>query len=362
MTIHQSKGLEFPVVVVNSLDKQLSSPKQVDRDLSIYYQRPLFEPEERITEFDRMRLHYVAFSRPMKILVLSANSQPKDYFAPIWQGLPQWPYVEKELLSAQNFVFKDRMPVKRSFSFTGDLMIYETCPRQYQFFREYDFTPSRSAVIFFGLLVHQTIEEIHRRVLDGKIAELNERKIRQLFDQTFYFLTLTDVRPIGRATKDIAFTHVMNYFKQNQEEMQTIIETEVDVSVEKEGYILAGKVDLLQGQDGRLQLLDFKTAAKPANTSDLPTSYESQLCNYAYILEQRYGKHVDRMFLYWTSESTKESALMEFSYKPELVTNAGLRFDNIVSKIKAKDFNIAKDRDPKICRECDLKYFCRVEV
>ena len=33
MTIHQAKGLEFPVVVVGSLDKQLSTSKQIDRDL-----------------------------------------------------------------------------------------------------------------------------------------------------------------------------------------------------------------------------------------------------------------------------------------------------------------------------------------
>ena len=66
MTIHQAKGLEFPVVVVGSLDKQLSTAKQIDRDLQPYYQRPPFEPESRITMFDRMRLHYVAFSRPEK--------------------------------------------------------------------------------------------------------------------------------------------------------------------------------------------------------------------------------------------------------------------------------------------------------
>jgi hypothetical protein len=28
------------------------------------------------------------------------------------------------------------MPVKKTYSFTGDLKIYETCPRQYQFFRD----------------------------------------------------------------------------------------------------------------------------------------------------------------------------------------------------------------------------------
>ena len=167
MTIHQAKGLEFSVVVVGSLEKGAQTSKQVDRDLQPFYNRPQFEPENRITTFDRMRLHYVAFSRPQKVLALTAHGQPKDYFGPIWQGLPQWPYVKKDLLAAQSFTPKDRMPVKRSFSFTGDLKLYETCPRQYQFYREYDFTPSRSAVIFFGLLVHETIEEIHRLVMDG---------------------------------------------------------------------------------------------------------------------------------------------------------------------------------------------------
>src|SRR5437899_10958502 len=96
------------------------------------------------------------------------------------------------------------MPVKKTYSFTGDLKIYETCPRQYEFFREYDFTPSRSAVIFFGLLVHQTIEEIHRVVLDGKLSRLNDARIKSLFERTFSFLTLSDVRPIGETAKAAA--------------------------------------------------------------------------------------------------------------------------------------------------------------
>jgi len=245
MTIHQSKGLEFPVVVVGSLTTQISSSKQIDRDLAPYYHRPPFEPENRITLFDRMRLHYVAFSRPQKLLVLTAHETPKDYFAPIWQGLPQWPYVRKDLLAAQRFEVRERVPVKKTYSFTGDLKIYETCPRQYQFFRAYDFTPSRSAVIFFGLLVHQTIEEIHRIALDGRLDTLDETRIREIFERTFRFLSISDVRPIGPEAKKSAFTHVMNYFRQNCDEMRRVIQTEVDVSLEKDGYILVGKVDLL---------------------------------------------------------------------------------------------------------------------
>ena len=92
------------------------------------------------------------------------------------------------------------------------------------------------------------------------------------------------------AAKESAFTQVMNYFRQNQEEMQRVIETEVDVSVEKDGYILTGKVDLLLGGDGRLELLDFKTSPRPAHSPALLASYERQLCTYAHILETRYGK------------------------------------------------------------------------
>jgi DNA helicase-2/ATP-dependent DNA helicase PcrA len=359
MTIHQAKGLEFPVVVVGSLSAQLSSPKQIDHDLGPFYHRPPFEPENRITLFDRMRLHYVAFSRPQKVLVLTAHETPKAHFAPIWQGLPQWPYAQQDLLAAQRFALRERMPVKRSYSFTGDLKIYETCPRQYQFFRDYDFTPSRSAVIFFGLLVHQTIEEIHRIALDGRLDALDESRIRGIFDRTFRFLCLSDVRPIGDAAQESAFRQVMSYFLQNREEMRRVIQTEVDVSLEKDGYILSGKVDLLLGGDGKLELLDFKTSPRPTNSPALLAAYERQLCTYAHILERRYGKRVDRLLLYWTAEERKDKALMAFPYCPEHIDEAGRYFDQVVARIQAEEFRVTRPPEASICKECDLRSLCR---
>jgi len=53
--------------------KHLARVKDIDRHLSAYYHREEFEPEDRITAFDRMRLHYVAFSRAEKILVLTTT-------------------------------------------------------------------------------------------------------------------------------------------------------------------------------------------------------------------------------------------------------------------------------------------------
>jgi DNA helicase-2/ATP-dependent DNA helicase PcrA len=253
------------------------------------------------------------------------------------------------------------MPVKRAYSFTGDLKIYETCPRQYQFFREYDFTPSRSAVIFFGLLVHQTIEEIHRMALDGKLDTLDERSIRALFDRTFRFLCLSDVRPIGDIAREAAFQQVMNYFRQNQGEMRRVIQTKVDVSLEKDGYILTGKVDLLLGGDGKLELLDFKTSPRPTESPELLTAYERQLCTYAHILERRHGRTVDRLLLYWTAEPEKENALMTFPYRPERIEEAGRHFDEVVKRIQAEEFRVIQPPEAGICEECDLRALCAAD-
>ena len=141
------------------------------------------------------------------------------------------------------------------------------------------------------------------------------------------------MRPIGAKAREAAFRQVMNYFRQNQDEMQRVVETEVDVSVEKDGYILTGKVDLLLGGDGKLEILDFKTSDR-TDDPELIAAYERQLCTYAHILERRHGKRPERLLLYWTAEERKEDAVMEFPYRPELVDEAGRHFDEVVGRIQ----------------------------
>lgn len=358
MTIHQAKGLEFPVVAVGSLATQLSSPKDVDRTLGAYYHRAPFEPENRITQFDRMRLHYVAFSRPERVLVLTSTETPKPHFDAIWQGLPQWPYVQKQLLAAQGFAMKQRIPPKKSFSFTGDLKVFETCPRQYQMFRYYDFTPSRSAVIFFGLLVHQTIEDIHRLVLAGNLAEIDDARIESLFDFNFRHLARKDVRPIGATARQAALRQVLDYCHNNVVEMTRVIETEVDVSLEKEGYILTGAVDLLLGDDDSLEVLDFKAQPRPPEDDWVIRTHYQQLCIYAHILEERRGRQPDRLLLYWTGERTRERALMSFDYRPEDVAEAVSHFDSVVAEVQAQRFDVVTPPPRTICKECDFRSYC----
>lgn len=361
MTIHQSKGLEFPVVIVGNLDKSFRSQKKIDRDLSPFYSREMFEPENKITLFDGMRRFYVAFSRAQKLLVLTAHSAPTPHFTPIWEGLDQWPYVNKETLKAQSFISKPPFVPRKTYGLTSHINVYETCPRQYLFYKEYNFQPLRAGQLLFGTLVHETIEDVHRMVLDGKTSKLNHDKIKEFFDHNYKSLLANGMRPLAKTTKERAFKQVFTYFSQNQDLLSRVQETEVDVSVEKEDYIIVGKIDLILGKDGKLEVLDFKTQPKPDYNSPVIDKYKKQLCLYAYVLRERYNKNPERLYLYWTSEEKRKNALMEVPYDETAIKEAGEHFDKIVKKIKGKEFKIKTPPDAKTCKECDFRFLCAAE-
>lgn len=362
MTIHQAKGLEFPVVVVDSLSVQLSTEKQVDKALAPCYHRAPFEPEGRITGFDRMRQHYVAFSRAQNLLVLSAGAHRKiqPHFETIYGGLPQWPYVEKEKLLKQRFDARGHTPLKKAYGFTSDIRFYEVCPRQYEFFRDYEFQPSRVAGVFFGLLVHQAIEEIHNIAMDSGPPDLTESDIGEIVEEKFSDLSTTNIRRINPDAKEAARKQVFHYYRQNREEMKNIVEAEVDVSLEKDDYILTGTVDLIRNQNGELELLDFKTSKRSDNSREI-ASYERQLHTYAHILEQRHGRRAERLTLYWTGEKNKRDALMTLPNDPKKMDGAGRHFDKVVGRIQKRDFAVEFPPGRKVCGECDMRHLCRAD-
>jgi len=362
MTIHQAKGLEFPVVAVGRLDKLPPPSDNEDKYLQRFYHHPSIEPEKRIPAFDVRRLYYVAFSRAEHLLVLTANKTPHPHFASLWQAIPSWSYPYKgQLRIWQPFQSKEYLPPKPRYGFTSHIQTYTTCPRQFQFFHEYRFVSSRSVEAFFGLLVHQTIESIHRRVLDGELDPLDEKQVRAMFETTYKFLVCTNMRPVDDLEKEQAFHQVLNYFHHSQQWMQSIQATELGVQVEKDDYILKGKIDLImRGQSG-LEILDFKTRARPKNNSPHLTFYKQQLYLYAYALQKRTGQFPQRLFLYWTAERCKEDALMEIPYQEEDMHQALCHVDDIVAKIQQRQFAVITPPAPEICKACDVRRLCRKE-
>jgi len=360
MTIHQSKGLEFPVVIVGSLDKRIGTGKQVDKYLEPFYHREEFEPLIKITQFDRMRLFYVAFARAREFLVLTCGTKPKDYFLPIWENLPEWPKVNKTAMNKVRAVPYERPDVKREFSLTSHINVYDTCPRQYQMYKEYEFSPSRAAQIFFGAIVHQTIEDIHKYILENHKSKIDRNLATEYFERNLNTLMKRGIHPLSQQHRQDALDHVLNYIKNNQDELHRIIETEVPITVEKGTYYLTGKIDLLLGEDGKLEVMDFKAQKRPIEPNDPRIkSNVKQLAIYAHVLDQKYDKKPDRLYVYWTGEDNKNKALMHIPIGSHDIDSAGRHFDEVVEKIRNKDFQVRTKPPTRICLDCDFRHNCR---
>ena len=102
-TIHQAKGREWDVVIVGSLNFDNPDVDPVGRELAPYVRRPAFEPADRIAEFDHARQHYVAFSRPRSLLVLTASGRVHPRFEDAWERLPRWDRMDRRALARQRF-------------------------------------------------------------------------------------------------------------------------------------------------------------------------------------------------------------------------------------------------------------------
>lgn len=166
LTIHQSKGLEFPVVVLGNLRKDA----KVQRVEEIV--RPLLnrqgEPLDRSADFDVMRMYYVALSRAKNLLVLAHFRGRGQYinkaFRPLLDGnsIPRIPDFKLTQIASATETH-DAQP--KAYSYTADYLLYHRCPRQYMLFRKYGFVPSRGTIMLFGSLVHRTLEDLHHLLI-----------------------------------------------------------------------------------------------------------------------------------------------------------------------------------------------------
>ncbi|MBC8507630.1 MAG: ATP-dependent helicase [Chloroflexi bacterium] len=166
LTIHQAKGLEFPVVVLGNLYKRDLGAGVVERIARPFLDREPGEPLERMSEFDIMRMFYVALSRAKNLLVLARFRNLSPVFKTMLNSdFPTLDTFDINSVPRAELVDDD---LPRTYSFTSDYLMYKKCPRQYMIFRKFGFVPSRAQTMFFGSLVHHTLEDLHHELIRRK--------------------------------------------------------------------------------------------------------------------------------------------------------------------------------------------------
>jgi DNA helicase-2/ATP-dependent DNA helicase PcrA len=167
LTIHQAKGLEFPVVVLGNARKDThNGPQPVERLVHPLVNRE-GEPLNRMAEFDAMRLFYVALSRAKNLLVIAHPRGSGQWVNKPFQKLldhtfPRIPQLDVNSLPVARLKAEE---TPHSYSYTGDYLFYRRCPRQYMIFRKYGFAPSRSQTMMFDALVHRTLDDLHQLLI-----------------------------------------------------------------------------------------------------------------------------------------------------------------------------------------------------
>jgi DNA helicase-2/ATP-dependent DNA helicase PcrA len=369
MTIHQSKGMEFPVVVtggLHSVPRKDYSP--LDQILQDHYthKRP-YEPLDQMKFFDFYRLYYTAFSRPQNLLVLTSpertgySPNPSRWFREVYEQVPRW---DGGTFDHRQLQLEDVKPVnvKYEYSFTSDLLIYENCPLQYKFFKELAFANVRSAGPLFGTLVHQTIEDMHKAILTGCESDVTPPNIERWFNANYQSLRKALNAYLAQPQLDAALAQVQAYQRRHQHDWARLREAEVDVSLVKEEYILKGTIDLIRGENNTVEIVDFKTDRKPdVNHLDDRVKlnrYNRQLEVYAHLVEQRLGHKVSKLHLYYTSEK-EGNPYITFDYHAQSINDTIATFDEVVGKIEKRDFDMTTVRkSEKMCKNCDMRYYC----
>lgn len=365
LTIHQSKGLEFPIVFVGSLG---TVPRKQYKDLDEvlekgYLQREPFEPLERTKYYDFWRLYYTAFSRAQNLLILTDQEKsghgktPSKYFEEYLAEVKNWENY-KENLSTLSFETVKDVNLKNEYAFTSHITLFETCAEQYRFFKDLEFQPIKASPMLFGTLVHETLEDIHNAALRNEEHLINKDNIENWFNDNYRNLSNRERMYLADSTLGAALKHVMRYVDRKGNDWSDIKESEVDISLVKDNYILKGSVDLIIGEDNTVEVIDFKSERKPdmERDSERIRHHQRQLEIYAHLVEEKTGYKVSKMHLYFTGE-TEGNPRISFNKDGEAIESTIKVFDRLVDKIENKQYSIT-ERPTKTCLDCDMKAYC----
>jgi DNA helicase-2/ATP-dependent DNA helicase PcrA len=306
-------------------------------------------------------LFYTAFSRAQNLLALAAQEReghgrsPSKYFRTLFYELPGWRDLD---LSKLTFEAVRQINLKREYSFTSHITVFENCAEQYRFFKELEFAPIRESPMLFGTLVHQTIEDIHKAVLRGEERALNGEAVESWFWVNYALLSKKERVYLAPTTQQAALQHVRRYFERESGNWDRVREAEVEISLVKDRYILRGNVDLIRGEGETVEIIDFKSEKKPDMEKDRERlrQYQHQLEVYAHLVEARTGHKVSRMHLYYTGEESG-NPYVSFRKDERAIGDTIARFDDIVARIERQDYQIAA-RPAKLCQDCDMRAYC----
>lgn len=311
MTVHQAKGMQWPVVFIPALLRnRFPAAKIGGRNVWHLLPQAGVKGQARYegTIEDERRLFYVAMTRSQKFLHLTWAPIPgknNRYVAAseFWNDVLVSKYVKRRL---PDYSARMRLaPTPRAgvanvvFSFS-DLKYFFECPYQFKLRILYGFNAPIDEALGYGKSLHDALAEVHARAMRGDIADAAEA--RRLVDE---HLRTPYAYPALRAQLEASAEKVLRkYLDVNRTLFDKIefSEKQIEISL-GDGVAVTGRIDLVRRIDtGETTIVDLKSTdrAQPEQVT------ETQLHIYALGYQELTGRRPDFVEIYELDEGKRK--------------------------------------------------------
>ncbi|MDA8408869.1 MAG: ATP-dependent DNA helicase [Treponema sp.] len=302
MTVHQAKGMQWPVVFIPGLIKnRFPSRKMGGRSVWHLLPREAVVGQARYEGSieDERRLFYVALTRAQKFLHLSwapipGNPQAQKV-SEFWENTLASKWVKRR---SQDYGSRRRLSpsprasvanVAMSFS---ELKYFFECPYQFKLRILYGFNAPIHEALGYGKSLHDCLHEVHSRALRGELPA--EADVAGLVDT---HLHLPFSYPALRDTLEASARRVVSdYIRDNREDFDKIEFSEKGIEINLgDGVTVKGRIDLVRRLDtGETTIVDLKSndRAQAENVT------ETQLHIYALGYRELTGRDADFVEIY----------------------------------------------------------------
>lgn len=318
MTVHKSKGLEFPIVILLSLN-ETKFPKEFKESHEKFF-TPNFcldyknfdTMEEEIKEYDEEeeRIVYVAMTRAQDILILSnliketpaleelkedlkgnlSNIEKSEIIKDIPKGnikihelinrnLTHCKFLEEDFTNIPKTVCEKPTAKKEDFlnlSFRS-LEDYIECPFKYKLVHDIHFSQSTMETNKLrGLFLHNLLETINNKIQANNNQYIGDEEVLttiEKFKDSFRFDNLR----LSKADYNIIKNNILYYYNTFGKDY-IVLNTEQKFNIRKEFYRLSGIIDLIyKTKDGKIGIMDYK------NTNHISENYIRNYIKQLYI-------------------------------------------------------------------------------
>ncbi len=366
MTVHQAKGLEFPVVFVCSVIKnRFPGMKRKKRELVPIPQNLLLKNRKKDVinltegimhddldkhdefEMEERRLFYVAMTRAQDILVISTANKinvKKVGYSPYVKEIEK---IEKVLNTCDlNEGCKLRNlshdePISLNYS---SIDTYQTCPFRYLMSYDYGFEYPPFFMQNYGIILHNCLNKLHSSMKMNE--EIKGAKIKHIVERCW--IQIHKNKKNDELEKRRLERSLLDYYYDTKEYIKEVISTEEPFSISKKNMEINGRTDLLiKNKEDEIELIDFK--ARDKKGIDL-LEVEFQLKMYDYALKDKY--HIDKLCAY----TFKDKAKTYFETNEKDLEKLDSKLENICEKITNEEFD---PKENEFCPQCIFNFCCR---